>query len=439
MNPKAIDNEVLNFMKDTEEFIFPDIKITLSNTEEDIIIEHLVSYRVNRKFNTNISDVVFLEFTYPLGSFIKKFYDKRDKLEVTIIIKTKTKTLTKRYKAIVLNKLFGDYNSTLSNIKSDTLDEQSLETFHLQCVDPLTLALKNVTTSGIYHDIKLTKLLKTLIGKTLNEVTVLGKTIDYYLNIYKLDNDKVYDNILIKPFTKVIKLPYVFQNYDYGLYNNDVGVYFTNVNLLNNKIVYDINIYPLFDYERYDKELKLPKLLIINPSTHNLDKNTLNATFHIDTYKLLVNNIKFTDKLNDDRFNVGTGYIEPLANMHLNDNLITVTDDKVIMDETLTYAIENTDTGISDYSKLIDTDFDANLYKFKSLLNKNLGIIATVQITNTKAEFIYPGMPVQYMFYKDGEVTVTNGIVQAVDINYNYIQKVNVVTILLILKRLNND
>jgi len=125
--------------------------------------------------------------------------------------------------------------------------------------------------------------------------------------------------------------------------------------------------------------------------------------------------------------------------MHLNDNLLTVTDDKVIMDETLTFAIENTDNDVSDYSKLLDTDFDANLYKFKSLLNKNLGIIATVQISNTKAEFIYPGMPIQYMFYKDDEVTVTNGIVQAVDINYNYIKKINVVTIMILLKRLKND
>jgi len=426
-----LDNEIKDLITNAKEYIFPGIEIYINTEDKDIYLEHVASYRVNSNYSTNISDILHIDFLYPLGSFIKDIYRYKDALELTIILTVKKKKITKHYKCMLVNDLANKYDSKLTKINADKLDEQSMETISIQGVDPLFLALKNVTTSGCYHNLKLDKLIKGILGNSLDKITVLGRKLEYYFNFYTPINDREYLNILIKPYSKIIKLPYILQHSDYGLYDSDIGIYFSNIETIHNKTSYNIDIFPLNDIERYREDTKRPKLYLISSLTPNIDKNTFNAYLEVDTYKIIVNDIEFKDTTNKSRYDVGTGYIETFSDLNTNKELLTITNDKIVMDNESTTSTTITDDKTLDYARLLETDYDDNIFKFKSVLNSNKMILGIIKIPNINAEFIHPGMAVKYVYLKNDIVIEATGIVHGKDITYDFSKKISM-TVLLI-------
>lgn len=436
MRVEALHNEIKQIITKSDLFVFPDFKLTLLSETNEIDIVNIVTYRTNSNFNNNISDIIYIEFLYPMGDFLKRVYPNRDKLDIRINIKYGDKNITKVFKALIMNKLPEEYDSKLSNADHKTLDEETLERISLQCVDPLTLTLKNINTSGIYHDVTVKKILNGIIGESIENLTVLGKKIEYKLNIFDLNNKKKYSNFIIKPFTKVIKLPYILQNTDYGLYDYGIGIYFTNINTIRNTIMYDINVYPLYDPTRYKRDSKYPKLMLISPAVKNLDKNHYNAFYDNGVYKLIVSNLSFRDDNDKKRYEHGTGVIESFSDSYLNTNLSTVTDDKILFDSKDTFAIENLDTATYGHAKYIETDFDDNVHKYRSDINLTKGRTAIIKLKDINSDFIFPGMSLEYMFIKNNEVITLHGVVQGVDSTNNIASKENVTVILIFIERM---
>ena len=431
MKKQFLDNEIKDLITNAKEYVFPSIEVYINTEEKDLQLHHVGNYRVNSNYGVNISDVIHIEFLYPLGSFIRDIYRFKDALELTIVLTVKKKKITKHYKCMLLNKLANTYDSKLTKINAVKLDEQSIEHISVQGIDPLFLALKNITTSGCYHNIKVDKLIKGILGNSLDKVTVLGRKLDYFFNLYKPDNDTTYNNIFIKPFSKIIKIPYLLQHSDYGIYNSDIGIYFTNIETIHNRTKYNIDIYPLNDLTRYDNDTKRPKLYLISTMTPNIDKNNYNAYLEVDTYKIIVNDIEFKDITDKDRYDLGTGYIESYSDLNSNQDLLSINELNVTMDGESTYSINNTDLKTNDYAKLIETEFDDNLFKYDSILNKNKTVLVIVKIPNINSEFIHPGMAVKYVYLKNDKVIEATGIVHGRDITYDFSKKISM-TILLI-------
>jgi len=435
MNVEVLHTEIKHIITKSTSYVFPDIKVTLFNGIDEIPVATLITYRINSNFNTNISDIIYLEFMHPMGDFLKRIYPNRDSLDVRINVKFDKKQVSRTFKALIMNELPEEHDSKLANADKTTLDEQTLERISLQCVDPLTLELKDVTTSGIYHDVTITKILKGVIGSHIDNITVLGKKIDYKLNIYDLDNKKVYNNLYIKPNTKVIKIPYEFQNNDYGLYEYGVGIYFTNINTVRNTILYDISIFPLYDITRYKRDTKQPKLMLISPAVRNLDKNTYNAYYDNGVYKLIVSNITFRDDNNKARYKSGTGIIETFSDIHINDSLSLVTDNQILFNSIGTFSKKNIDTDTYGHAKYVETDFDSNVFKYKSSINLTRGRTVIVKLKDINSDFIFQGMSLEYMFIKENKVVTLYGIVQGVDTTYNISSKESITVILFFIQR----
>lgn len=435
MKKIILDNEIKDLITNAKEYIFPNIEVYINTEELDIKLEHVFKYRVNSNYGVNLSDVIHVEFVYPLGSFIKDIYRFKEALELTIILTVDKKKITKKYKCILVNKLANDYDSKLTKISADKLDEQTIEHISVQGIDPLFLALKNVTTSGCYHDLKLDKLIKGILGNELDKVTVLGRKLDYFFNLYKPTNITEYKNILIKPFSKIIKLPYILQQNDYGIYDSDIGIYFSNIETIHNKIKYNIDIFPLNDINRYKEDTKRPKLYLISSITPNIDKNSYNAYLEDDTYKIIVNDIEFKDNSDKDRYDIGTGYIKTFSTLNVNNDLFNITNDHILMDGNSTTGTNNIDTGTLDYAQLLETQFDDNIFKYDSVLNNNKTVIGIIRIPNINAEFIHPGMAVKYVYLKNDKVIEATGIVHGKDITYDFAKKVNLAILLIKIKR----
>lgn len=430
-----IDEEVVSIVKNSKPFVQPKITAILHNENINKAINLLQSYRVESNFNKNLSDIIFIDFVIPIGEFISDIYNFRDSLEITIELKYEKKKFKNRYKVAVMSKLPSEYNSQVANIDTDDLDKQDVFNCTLQCIDPLTLSLKNTVISGIYHNVTMTKLLKGILSQALNKINIIGKKLEYNLNIYNLDNEKVYQNIIIEPFTKIIKLPHELQHKNYGLYNGDVGIYFSRLETTTTSSTYDIYIYPLFNYERYDKELTLPRLLIVNPNVNMIEQNEYNTYYDINTYKLMVSSIEFKDYTENARYNEGNGIIKVNEDVITDKSLVNVEEDKVEFSNRETYIYDN-DNQILDYSKFIHINQEENKYLYYSNINKNKSIIGIIKLPNTNSETFIPGMAIRYLFMEKDKVVSTNGILQAVNRTYDDIKKVSITVLIINFKRI---
>jgi len=421
--PTALDKEIIDITLKSTSFVFPKIKMVIHTIDyDDLTIDILTNINVNSNYTTNITDNINVEFTIGMGEFMKKIYSNKDNMEASLVFKHKLKSITKRYKVVVVTKAPVDYNSKIRNVSAEALDTQDVQKVVLQLIDPLTLALKNTVTSGCYHNLTITKLLSSTFSYNLKDVTVLGKPLDYKLNIFPLDNEVEYKNILIPAFTNVVKLPYTLQKGDYGLYNHDVGIYFSNIESNQKTVTYNINVFPMFDYDRYEKEKDLPKLLIVNPSVGYNHKNDFNAYYDVDTYKVIVGDVEFKNDTEEVRFKNGTGIIETKSDI-ITQNISEITDEQIIVTPETLYGIENIDGKLLDYSKFINTKFDDNTFKYRSNVNKNTSLLAIMRVTNIDFNIIEPGMAVKYMFLKDKKAMFTTGTVQAIDYNYDISKK----------------
>ncbi len=431
-----IDEEALKILEKSKPFKFPEIEAKLHTETVDISIPFITNVRFRKDYLKNISDLVFLDFNIGLGTFLEVIYKNRDKIEVTIKIQySKSEIYEKRFKGLILNKLPANNDTALTRSTREELDEQELVLIKLQLLDPLTIALKNFFITGIFHDLTLTDLLILTFGKRLADVTVLGRMLDYNLYIDKLDNDKVYDNIIIPPFTKLIKLPKNLHDGGYGIYKNDIGIYFNNNGVSNKGYQYDIEVYPLFKIKRFEELTDRPRLMLINPNTPNVSKNELDVYYKEGVYKTIVTEVTGDDDAERSRYSDGSGIIDAYANA-LDPTLLTVDEESVTLATDEMFDIIDYDPGLADYTKLINTNKDASIEKYISLLSRKQMVFLVFKLPNINPEFIIAGMPIKYLFMKDTVAYETTGEVLIVDIYYDNVKNINVTIIIAALQRI---
>lgn len=428
--PITLDNEINDVITKSKEFIMPEPTLIVHTENDDMTITHFNAIQIERNFTENLSDVIFLEFFMGLGTATKVLYKHRDALEATLKLKFENNKIVKRrYKIILLTKFENIYDSSMTKAKQEELDTQEIVNIKVQCIDETLLKLKKEYISGVFHDYDLKTLLKGLFSKRMKELNT-----DSYINIYDPDNTQVYDNIVIDPFTKFIKLPFIFQNGMYGLYDNGANIYFSNISEAST-IKYDVDIYPIWDYERFAKESNRPKLVLINPTIENMNKHEFNFYYKDGIYKTLVSNVEFKLDSEDKRYDAGNGLIMEYSNNTINQDFLTITDDQITYMDEAAYNFNKIDSTRS-FTNYRETLGDDNLYKYFSMLNRHQGVIGTITLPKVNPEIIYPGMPFKYLFNNDGKVSSTTGIIQGLNYVYDFLNKTTVVMLVGIFKRI---
>jgi len=175
--------------------------------------------------------------------------------------------------------------------------------------------------------------------------------------------------------------------------------------------------------------------MLISPAVRNLDKNTYNAYYDNGVYKLIVSNITFRDDNNKARYKSGTGIIETFSDIHINDSLSLVTDNQILFNSIGTFSKKNIDTDTYGHAKYVETDFDSNVFKYKSSINLTRGRTVIVKLKDINSDFIFQGMSLEYMFIKENKVVTLYGIVQGVDTTYNISSKESITVILFFIQR----
>jgi len=447
----SIDNVAFDVFSQNRPFIMPEIKLTLHTKEQDIPIDLVTDVRVSRNFAVNITDVIFLEFMITAGTFQEKIFPNREDLEVTINFNYDNKAIRRlNYKLLITTKNPEVNNSHTHKVDEGDQDTQDLYTIKAQCVDKLTLNLKNQYISGIYHNYDLKYFMRSLIN-----YEILAQSVTHKIMVYDLDNKKKYKNIVVKPYTKLIKLPYILHNDMYGLYDNGVNIYFTKIryggeykvypspaNKKNPEYLfgtgdnYDIEIFPLYDTTRYDKDTKRHKLLVVSPSVKAMGVNENDFYYKDGVFKLTIADVTFSTDEEKRQYEIGT----TLATTNSSDILVSdgydIKDDKITYPDSDHNGLETLPNKPTTFDTIFDMDNDYNIHKYRSILNKNEVILGVMKTGSINPDFIFPGMSFKYVFDKDNVIKETTGIIQSVEYYYDIANKTTVVAIAALFKKI---
>ena len=431
---KVLDAEALRIMSNGEKFEFPKISFILHNKNIDMPVTHAYKYHVERDYNNNITDNILVEFALPGGIYRDWILEHKDNLELSISITYYEKKSTangslkavstlNRYKFIPLLKNDNTLEPSKQNKSSSQLDKHSLKRVLGQCVSPLLLALKPKMISGVYHKVKLEDVYNGLMTKYLNKLSLFGQTLDYKLFPYDFDNTRVYNNVLIKSGTKLIKLADYFQNHLYGLYMDGCNTYFTDINVERKSKKYYIYTYPLYSKERYTNEVNYPVLDLITATDKNLGNNDISFYYKNGHYKVVVTHVETVNSIEQDKFNTATG-----LRLILPYNITNESTYSPVRCKTASYYPDNNfmdaqlDVKLNNFENLQVTNMDHNIYRHLALFNKYQSTLLKIKMPKINFDFMYPGMPLGYLYPYKGKVKLMTGVLQRVAGTY-YIQK----------------
>lgn len=403
----------------------------LHTGNDDLVIDYINNITVTRDFNNNFTDIVFIEFMFPKGDFIYDVYPYRNNLDLTLFKKRFNKVESSKYKIV----LKGDFGSIMGGQDSfkpkDTLNKESVMLVKGQCLQIEIEALRNKTVSGVYNDKNVHSVIASAFIKAKNDLLVFGQKMDFNLNIVGPNNERVYDHIIVNPGVCVLDLPSYLQNTAYGVYNGNIGTYFTR---FKNVEEYDafvasngesdyskednVFIYPLYNPELTCKESH--KLLIYQTSSFKY-------SFSDSTYLLEGDDIKIVAGLDsgvvnageESLMNDGTGYDIHDPNTLLNKGTYLTEDGVYTTPEKTQKAaiLKERADGVNKTTVVNATD---NRYKVRSDFLRNNGSYIKIKWNFSNEDHLYPAMPVLYTFVNsDNVITTLKGVLHHVLTFYN--------------------
>jgi len=415
-----LEEEIDNVNRAGVLFKFPTITVTIHTEKENYNIEYLSHIDIGKDFNKTLLPSISLDFLIPLGDFRDIILRQRDKLEATIVFTYSDEVVTREYKLFLLN-TDRKYDTSKFNVKTrGELNKLDVIMVKAQCVDNIIYPLKKATVDGVFHECTVSDVTKGLISNLMNDVTIGGKKVKFKIIMDECDNSRKYEHLILPSNSNVIKLPYLLQNRDYGIYNGDINTFITR----DSDNTYIINIYPIYDYTRYDKDKDRDRLIIYNSARvtgGTSDKSHLYEESSRD-YKIITDDIQIID-----RGEIGLTYGDELLITNPYSLVgkvgLDVTDDKVNYDNSSIMssdALKMNDTGLS---KQIDTKMDDNLFKYRAAVLKSTVVLSQVKLSKTDPRIFKPGMRILFVYYKDKESKKVRGVIQNIDSNYNMASK----------------
>ena len=394
-------------------------EINIHTENSTIPLSFVESVEYMRNYGKYISDFVVLKFKISLGAYSKVIYTQRDNLMCSIkkIFKDKVDSdFTTMYKMVILKdggKMESD--QTIKKLTADELDKAGMVAIEAQLYLREVEGFRSSFIDGIYKNVILKDVIIGLLAQAKNNIQVDGLPLEYNIDVYEPNNTQQYENLIIPTGITLDNLPNYLQGTDYGVYNGDIGMY---IQPYNKKTT--VFVYPLFNTERFNKETGY-KLTFINPNTAMYDVVENNWYIDGNNIKIICNSqVKIIDNGVRSYINSGDGIVSISASNLFEQNY-EITDDGILLDKDSTLEGSKIVDRRDKISKTRYIGPQSNMYKYRSeLLNTSM---ATYQITwNFSApDYLYPGMPVEYVYEENGVIIRLPGILQCV---YSLYQKV---------------
>lgn len=366
-----------------------------------------------KNFETNTGDQIQLEVIIPLGTYVKKIFPNKHKLEISLIAtplnETGDSTSDKdrqevRYKAVPVLQSMQSYEGSQYDIYSEeALNNIDILNVSFQLIDRSLEKLRLVTFGQIFRDCINEQVLTAVLAVETKKVLVEGKPSIETIDIVPTVNQEKRAHTLIPQGTRLIDLASFIQKECGGLNNTGVGSYISDKKWW---------VYPLFDTARFDQEYRKTLMVYKVPERKYSNIERTYRTNGNTTFILATGEISIKDDAESDFLNSGNGFRQANADLFM-DNGVTTTKDNVTNIQRSKVnnelVIINRDDGINN-ALLSPTPISSNRFASMSSVTARNGGIINMIWENSNDSLLIPGMLAKIHYMDGEELIVVNGV-----------------------------
>lgn len=387
------------------------LSLIIHTEEKDYYPDKVIEMDVISDYNANLSDQIIVSLFMGGADFKQLLYTERDNIQITTLVNFNGKVLETRYKAFLLNRQTDTIASKNSNM--DMLE------IRFQLINMLYGVLRLKTINGIPTNSSLDSVIRHFMDKELANVNIDGRQVKPLVDLTKLNNTRVYDNIILKDRIKLLDLPMFLQK-EYGLYSGGLGTYIYKDT--NGQDI--IAVYPIYNASLQDE--KKMKMILYLPNSSDADADVLNKTAIIYNNELQIiatTNITYKDMGETKHYDEGASF-KTINSNQVMDRVYTKSNGVVTADKTKmidSQALKETKDTLTMPSFDGTTD---NLYVVRSKYIFNNSKLLQTQWNYSRPDYLIPGMNVEVVHYTNGVINREEGILISSSSSYTNDNKI---------------
>lgn len=372
----------------------------------------VLNMSIRRSYISNFADETFIEVLMGSGQYAHRVYPYKSNLMITIYsepvggvgkVRIADATIkSEQFRAMVtqVNSATLEGNEEI-DVSPEMMDTNNIKRVRLQLIDVGVEQLRLLTAGTIPQNTPPGDSLKLLLTEVSKQINVENESAFKGVQMVEPTNKEPFKQLALDHGTPLYDLGEMIQN-GAGIYSTGYGNYFQDGYWY---------VYPLYDYERFDRELKT--LTLINVPRRRYEgiertfRKTANQTIALVTGEVTSldlsdrrlmnegNGVRFTDP---DRafksYGVAEGNKATVMREEMNNELVT----------------KESATGFN-RTPVSNSRFTTNKMVQLSQLAARDGSLVACSWDYSDMNAIYPGMPVKFMYESKGSVVETQGVV----------------------------
>lgn len=378
------------------------IRLNLPNGVDTVYGLKVISIDEVEDYAKNFSTVKTIEIYVGLGTYAKRIYPNRDKLELelsSLTSNTGDGIVTEVYDAVLLdsdNPMMDE--SSVAMVSEAALDITDLKKITLQLKHKALEGLRVSSIAGIHRERTVEEVLKLSFTQAIQNLEVEDSYQPTGVTISAGANDNVYDHIIIPHGTKLQDLPGYLQEKQYGVYPSGMGHYYKEGSWY---------IYPLYDSTRYSEELRTLEISLIPENKLAGVDHTFRKEGGV-TYILATGNRLILNEPEKEAQEKGDGvrFSDPVSLFERFADVLSQVNKAFISRGNNTTEITTTaeDTGQAVNAPVSVNPITANKYRELSHLARRQGMFFNFVWEYSDPSVLYPGMLMRVKFIENGEI-----------------------------------
>jgi len=355
-------------------------------------------------YELNYSDEIMITLAIAGGTYAKRIYPFKDKVEITLIKKPIGEVSTEidqasgvqaeRYAATVKDTGNPIVEANGANAPTEeALNLTNIFEITFQLVNKAIEQLRMVSVGGIYRNTNVEDVIKTILTVESKKIKVDNVRMPKGVDMIPASNTKVRDHVIIPHGTKLVDIPEYIHYKCGGVYSAGLGYYFKNDHWF---------VYPCYDVTRFNKAPYI--LTVINVPRNKLPE--VERTYREDGKNITIiatGEVKHNDDSEVQQLNLGNGVRFADADKFMSGYSKTKNNKTVVNRGTNnSEAVSSERSNGNNNVQISSSPINSNPYVEYSKLARRQGNYLSLVWENSLPSKILPGMMVR-VFYLDGE------------------------------------
>lgn len=397
--------------------ILYDYKGRISTQSEDIPVWDMNAIEYYRDYLNDIGEAVRVTFKVGLGDYVKRIYPYRNNMEFTI---KKTpleeggssrakdqEAQSMRYKVIFNTAKNPEVTaSEIETYDYNSLNAADMVELNLELVDRSLEPLRIKTTGGVFQNVTLENVIRTVLGSESAKVLVDGKPACSSVELVKPDNSEIVPHVVLPHGKiKIANVPTFLQINVGGVYNRGLGTYFQYYKKKKSWFVY-----PTYDTIRFNQGG--PKAIFYAVPQERLPQLDKSYWEDGDLLKIIVTAQRmYKDSAEINLMNSGSGYRMPDARSFMKKPVKITSSGPMASRGELNHevAFKEREDGLN-FAPVADSP-GSNPFLQRSMVAANTLARVDLVWENGDPDLIFPGMPCKYTYLSDGKVLSLTGTI----------------------------